>query len=335
MSADKRSMDSTNSILRSVSRSFYLSIRILPARLRRPIGLAYLLARTTDTVADTASISRELRLQKLAQLSQVINGDVAASEIVDLIGSFAPLQENAAERTLVESTPECLSHLDQLDPADREEVQSLLQKIIRGQTLDLERFGEPTEVPALATAAELDEYTYLVAGCVGEFWTRLCLRHLRNFSQLSEEEMLALGKAYGMGLQLVNILRDAGSDLRAGRCYFPADELAAVGLKPSQIVQQPDRFLPVYAKWLDQAASGLSAGMRYSLAICNRRVRAATALPAIIGDRTLALLREAGPTVLHRTVKVPRSEVRAQIGQLAITLASRRMIEKMFREPSW
>ena len=41
-------------LLKSVSRSFYLTIRILPARLQAPIGLAYLLARASDTIADTA-----------------------------------------------------------------------------------------------------------------------------------------------------------------------------------------------------------------------------------------------------------------------------------------
>ncbi|MFN2540981.1 MAG: phytoene/squalene synthase family protein [Chthoniobacterales bacterium] len=334
MSAHSSSGRPADSILRSVSRSFYLSIRILPARLREPVGLAYLLARTTDTIADTAHNSRELRLQKLAQLSQLIRGEDEPGGIVDLVGSFGPLQENVAERILVESLPDFLSQLNALDPADRDEVRALLQKITRGQTLDLERFGGATQVRALATAAELDEYTYLVAGCVGQFWTRLCFQHLRNFSRLSQEEMLALGKTYGMGLQLVNILRDVGSDLRAGRCYFPVAELAAVVLKPEQIVQQPERFLPVYAKWLDKAATGLSAGRQYSLAVRNHRVRAATALPALIGRRTLALLRDGGATILHRTIKVPRSEVRALIAQLAITLASRRVIEKMFREPS-
>jgi phytoene/squalene synthetase len=37
----------------SVSRSFYLTIRFLPRPLREPVGLAYLLARATDTIADT------------------------------------------------------------------------------------------------------------------------------------------------------------------------------------------------------------------------------------------------------------------------------------------
>src|ERR1051325_2955229 len=59
-------------ILQSVSRSFYLSIRFLPSALRRPIGLAYLLARATDTIADTTEIRAEVRLLQLQSLAAAI-----------------------------------------------------------------------------------------------------------------------------------------------------------------------------------------------------------------------------------------------------------------------
>ena len=39
-------------LLKSVSRSFHLTLRVLPAAIRPQIGLAYLLARATDTVAE-------------------------------------------------------------------------------------------------------------------------------------------------------------------------------------------------------------------------------------------------------------------------------------------
>jgi len=176
----------------------------------------------------------------------------------------------------------------------------------------------------------LDEYTYLVAGCVGEFWTRLCFRHVRNFASLSEDEMLALGKCYGMALQLINVLRDAGADLRAGRCYFPEYELTAAHLTASQIFSEPERFQPIYQAWLAKAKSGLECGMQYSRAIRNRRVRAATVLPALIGARTLALVNQAKTGALQRTVKVPRSEVRRMILRLALTVASRKQIESIW-----
>jgi farnesyl-diphosphate farnesyltransferase len=196
--------------------------------------------------------------------------------------------------------------------------------------LDLYRFDNPEEVRALRTGADLDEYTYLVAGCVGEFWTRLCFRHVSNFAQMSEWEMSALGEEYGKALQLINILRDAGSDLRAGRCYFPEEELISARLTAAQVLSEPERFQQIYLSWVEKAERGLECGMQYSGAIQNRRVRAATVLPALIGARSLALLREAGTSMLDRRVKVSRHEVRGIITSLAITLASRSRIDAIF-----
>jgi farnesyl-diphosphate farnesyltransferase len=315
-------------LLRSVSRSFYLSIRFLPGQLREPIALAYLLARTTDTVADTAQISTDIRIKTLKLLSDAIQG--AASRDFAGIGSFVSLQESASERGLLEALPDSLIALDRMQHADREDIRAVLEKITQGQMLDLTRFGKPSEVSALGVSADLDEYTYLVAGCVGEFWTRLCFRHVPDFASRTEDEMLALGKHYGMALQLINVLRDAGSDLRAGRCYFPESELNAAHLTASQILSEPIRFQPIYRSWLEKAKNGLRAGIEYSHAIRNRRVRAATVLPALIGARTLALLQTAGPVALQHAVKVPRSEVRAIILSLLLTMVSRRKMDAMF-----
>ena len=317
-------------ILRSVSRSFYLSIRFLPGQLREPIALAYLLARIADTIADTAQIATSVRMETLKLLSSGIQGTASREAVTELVESFVSLQENERERQLLASLRDCLAQLEGMEHVDRNDIRVVLEQITRGQMLDLERFGDPKEVRALGTAADLDEYTYLVAGCVGEFWTRLCYRHVRQFASRTEDEMLALGKRYGMSLQLINVLRDAGSDLRAGRCYFPEHELSAVHLTPSQILHEPERFQPVYRTWLDKAKASLVAGIEYSRAITNRRVRAATVLPALIGARTLALLNAAGPAALQRTVKVARQEVRTMMLSLALTLASRRKIGAMF-----
>ena len=269
-------------------------------------------------------------METLKLLSNGIQGTASRDVVVELIASFVSLQENSSERQLLESLPDCLGCLETMEHADRNDIRVVLEKIARGQMLDLQRFDNMQEIRALNTAADLDEYTYLVAGCVGEFWTRLCFRHVRQFSTRTEDEMLALGKHYGMALQLINVLRDAGSDLRAGRCYFPEHELSAVHLTPSQILSEPERFQPIYRTWLEKAKAGLTSGMEYSRAITNRRVRAATVLPALIGARTLALLNAAGPAALQRIVKVARSEVRAMILSLGLALASRKRIDAMF-----
>jgi len=318
-------------ILRQVSRSFYLSIFLLPKKLRDPVSLGYLLARASDTIADTTELPIELRAEKLRLLARGIQGEALGDAIVDLSSSLVPLQKNQSERALIETLQSCLDWLDQSEVHDREEVRAVLEKINRGQILDLERFRDPKHVVALATAAQLDEYTYLVAGSAGEFWTRLCFWHVKKFAVRDETQMFELGKRYGMGLQLINILRDAGADLRAGRCYFPSDELAAAAMEPSQIIREPQRFRPIYRKWLEKAEQGMKAGFNYANAIRNRRVRIATVLPALIGARTLALLKEAGATVLHRHIKVPRKEVRAITTSLTASLGSRSRIETLFR----
>ncbi|PYK31120.1 MAG: hypothetical protein DME57_04820 [Verrucomicrobia bacterium] len=204
----------------------------------------------------------------------------------------------------------------------------------RGQLLDLERFQDPGKLAALETAAELDEYTYLVAGSAGEFWTQLCFRHLPKFSSRSETEMLDLAKQYGIGLQLINILRDAGADLRAGRCYFPKEEVVALAMEPSQIIREPQRFLPIHRKWREKAEQGVAAGIKYADAVRNRRVRIATVLPALVGARTLALIRDARATALHRHVKVPRKEMRGIVTSLISSLGSRSRINSLHRELS-
>src|SRR5204863_7754528 len=115
----------------------------------------------------------------------------------------------------------------------------------------------------LRSAAELDEYTYLVAGCVGEFWTNLGFRRLPPFAQRPPNEMTKLGIEYGKGLQLINVLRDRTADEKNGRLYFPATEDGT--------------------RWLDQAEAQIGAGIEYASFLTNWRTRFATALPALIG----------------------------------------------------
>jgi farnesyl-diphosphate farnesyltransferase len=81
---------------------------------------------------------------------------------------------------------------------------------------------------------------------------------------------------------------------------------------------------------MEKAQDGLECGMRYSRAIRNRRVRASTVLPALIGARTLALLRKPGASALDHTIKIPRREVRGMILSLVIHLASHKQIDTIF-----
>src|SRR6266576_3062503 len=86
-------------LLKEVSRSFYLTLRVLPARIRPQISLAYLLARTTDTIADTNAASVEIRLEVLRALRQRILGSSPSK--LDF-GYLAAQQSKPSERTLLQ-----------------------------------------------------------------------------------------------------------------------------------------------------------------------------------------------------------------------------------------
>jgi farnesyl-diphosphate farnesyltransferase len=315
-------------ILRSVSRSFYLSIRLLPAKLRDPIALAYLLARATDTIADTVEIPSATRLTELERLAALIQGN--GTGLTSSFATFAQLQKDDSERALVQAIPDCLAWLEASPAEDRNDIRQVLALINEGQRLDVHRFTDPAHIIALETAGDLNRYTYLVAGCVGEFWTDVCFRHLPKFSDRSREEMLSLGRSYGQGLQLVNILRDAGNDLRAGRCYLPAEELRSLGMNPPDLRANPERAEPVVRVWRERAALGMTAGLEYACAIRSWRVRFATVLPALIGARTLALLRTAGPRAFTEKIKISRTELRQILWQTTRTLAAPRALRAAF-----
>src|SRR5439155_717355 len=165
--------DLLGDLLRQVSRSFYLSLAILPRPLREPIGLAYLLARAADTVADTRLIVREERVRHVETLRRASGG--AAADVAAVARACAPRQAHAAERRLLEHVDEALARLEALPAADRAEVRAVVATLTTGMVFDLTRFpGEDAaSLTALDTPDELDRYTYLVAGCVGPFWTAL------------------------------------------------------------------------------------------------------------------------------------------------------------------
>jgi len=300
------------SLLRDVSRSFYLTLRALPGRIRFQIGLAYLLARTTDTIADTELVPVEQRLVALETLRERIQGKGGAP--LDF-GELARHQGSPAERWLLEKAEASIGLLAGLVPADRQLVGAVLETITGGQELDLRRFAgaSAARIVALPQDADLDDYTYRVAGCVGEFWTRICRAHLFPNARLDDAALLRDGVRFGKGLQLVNILRDLPADLRQGRCYVPAEELAAGGLAPADLLAPANepRFRPQFNPWLDRADAHLAAGWAYTNALPRGcvRVRLACAWPLLIGRETIKLLRTGNVLDPRQRIKVSRAQV--------------------------
>ena len=309
-------------LLKQTSRSFYLTLRVLPRGIRPQIGLAYLLARTTDTIADTDIVPLEQRLDALQKLRARILGTHDAPLN---FGELARQQGLPAECGLLEKVEDSLAALRALTPTDLKLVRQVLDTITGGQELDLRRFAGASaeKIIALETDAELGDYTYRVAGCVGEFWTKICRRHVFPQAALDDAQLLADAMRFGKGLQLVNILRDLPSDLRKGRCYLPSEPLFTVtGLRPGDLLDPANekKLRPLYDRYLDLAESYLAAGWAYTNTLPWRRVRVrlACAWPVLIGVKTLARLRVENPLDPARPIKIRRAEVRGLIRRSVI-----------------
>ncbi|HEY1716939.1 MAG TPA: phytoene/squalene synthase family protein [Verrucomicrobiae bacterium] len=305
-----------NDLLQATSRSFYLTLRVLPARVRPQIGLAYLLARTTDTIADTELVPPAQRLDALQKLRERILGQNSAPLN---FGDLAEKQNLSAERLLLEKVEDSLAALQKFSEADQKLIRDVLVTITSGQELDLRRFEKTStdKIIPLETAAELDDYTYRVAGCVGEFWTKICRAHLFPKAKIDDAQFIADGIRFGKGLQLVNILRDLPTDLRNGRCYLPLEKLPENNLTPSDLLNpaNENKFRPPYNHYLDLAESHLRAGWNYTNTIpfSQFRVRLACAWPILIGMKTISRLRSGGILDPARRVKISRGEVRGII----------------------
>jgi farnesyl-diphosphate farnesyltransferase len=317
-------------LLREVSRSFYLSLAILPRRLREPLGLAYLLARAADTVADTRLIERPARILHLEALRRAYAGQGDAGAVAR---ACAPRQEHDAERRLLERVDETLDRVGRLPAADLAGVRSVLTTLTDGMLFDLTRFpGEDARgLAALDSLAELDRYTYLVAGCVGEFWTDVHLAHRPRLAGWEPAPMRARGVRFGKALQMTNVLRDVPADLANGRCYLPAAELATLGLAPTDLLDPAAaaRARPLLARLLDIALGHYDEAWRYTLAIPRRewRMRLACVWPLSIGLATLeALARHPNPLAATPPVKVSRATVRGILARSTLAVASNRAL---------
>lgn len=308
-------------------------MRILPPPVRSQVATAYLLARTADTIADTALLPESARLRSLGELRRGVAGDAAARrELEKRMSHFSrgPAPDQA-ESSLLAAIDDCLRCFDKLPAQDRGLVEQVLDKLILGMERDLSRFpasdgsGQPVapqRVVALLSRADLDDYTYYAAGCVGEFWTDLMAAHLPALRSHLQPELHVRGVALGKALQMVNVVRDVAADLRNGRCYWPEEILAENGLTPRELAEmfaRPPDAVPAADRAALTATTTTLINLAEELCAISRpyvdaidkselRVRLACTWPLQLADETLRALR-ARKTLLGPPVKVPRKQV--------------------------
>lgn len=263
-------------LLRRHARTFSLTLSLLPRALGEPLGVAYLLARASDTVADSAGVETERRLESLRNLAVSLESRTPT----DWKPSAGSGMSDQGEE-LIRVLPKLLALLEELP--DREGLLDLWETIVRGQIMDLTRFGPGT---APLTRAELEEYCRLVAGSVGAAWTILIAKHFPRTLLRPVDEMTGLADDYGKGLQLVNILRDRSEDGALGRSY-----LGEIGF---------DEAVRLARTWL-------GTGRAYVTGLAPGRILLASRLPHDLAVQTLESM-DPDPAAVR--VKLSRSEVR-------------------------
>lgn len=279
--------------LQGVSRTYAILIPMLPASLADAVGLAYLLMRIVDTLEDAPDLPPEDRLDRLSLLEAALDGDAAAAAEL-----AQPLGESALERALMSDAPQVLRHIHDLDAEYREPICDCARAMCAGVRRLIARSAERRmDYPAVRDAAELREYCHYVAGVVGEMLCAVMAHFLRRPALLRLQDVAA---ELGIGLQLVNILKDALKDAQQGRRYLP---LVADG---------EVAYAEIYKAVVSEARRSLGRGIEFVLALPDgaRELRSFCGLPIAWGAMTLARAeRNAG------AAKIGRDAVKSSIAR--------------------
>jgi farnesyl-diphosphate farnesyltransferase len=212
-------------LLAATSRTFALCIPLLPDETRLQVTIAYLLFRIADTFEDASHWPVADRLAALDELCALLRDPRDAARVAAAWHAKAPAQHPGYVR-LIADAPLVLRAFVALPDAAHDVVRDHVIRSAQGMA----HFVALTENGSLQLTSlpQLRDYCYAVAGIVGEMLTELFL--LRAPALASSAPFLrARAAAFGEGLQLVNILKDAADDQKEGRTYIPADlERAAV-----------------------------------------------------------------------------------------------------------
>lgn len=287
-------MPDLDDLLEKTSRTFALSIPLLPEPTRKEVTVAYLLFRIADTFEDAALWGKERRIQALEDFSRLLDepdADRARSMAEDWVANLPLEHEGYLE--LLHETPFVLDHFASLNPDGRELVKLHTQRTAHGMAGFVVRSDDDGEL-RLRSLQDLRDYCYVVAGIVGEMLTELFLLDRENLERVAEY-LRARSRTFGEGLQLVNILKDSAFDRTEGRRYLPA----GVGRDAVFALARDD----------------LDSATEYTLAIqrsgAERGLVAFNALPVQLAWATLDKVEREGPGA-----KISREEVYAIVERL-------------------
>jgi farnesyl-diphosphate farnesyltransferase len=205
-------------ILGSVSRTFALTIPLLPPLIEKVVGNTYLLCRIVDTIEDAADLSPEMK-QKLSQLflDTVLEKSPVESFVEPCLKALDHYG-NLDELDLIAHTPTVLRILHTCSKDDQAAVSRCISIMSEGMSY----FHDKQTQTGLKDLLEFEKYCYVVAGVVGELLTTIFRNHSSAFAKnMKGHDDLAI--AFGQALQMTNILKDSPEDHARGVSWKPAD----------------------------------------------------------------------------------------------------------------
>lgn len=279
-------MASLEDLLEKTSRTFALSIPVLPEPTRREVMIAYLLFRIADTFEDAAQWKPERRIEALREFDALLRCD-SREEAASLSArwSAAVASPHAGYRELIAEVPFVLDAFFALRPEAIGPVRAHVIRSAEGMARYVARTRGDTLV--LSDLADLRAYCYVVAGIVGEMLTELFLLGRAELSGIAPS-LRERAATFGEALQLVNILKDSASDASEGRRYLPH------GVPREDVLALARRDLHTAARYI---GSLQSAG-------APRGLLEFTALPVLLAQASLDRIEKHGPGS-----KVSRPEV--------------------------
>jgi len=195
-------------VLKDNSRTFFIPITRLPDRLQEAIGAAYLCMRAIDEIEDHPSLDNQAKAFILHGLSQSLQAQLASDNPANrsmLEVLFLPYRKILPEVTL--RIGDWLSHMPQ----------GIAPRLWDATIAMSDRMAYWVEKDWLIqTEADLDSYTFSVAGAVG-----LLICDIWTWFDGSQIDRLA-AIHFGRGLQSVNILRNREEDNQRGVNFFPS-----------------------------------------------------------------------------------------------------------------
>jgi farnesyl-diphosphate farnesyltransferase len=302
--------------LKEVSRTFYPSIKVLPKDLHFYVGHSYLICRLLDTLEDAYDISVKTKKEALDDAILCLKDTQNCKTNDNIFSRIAATSDiKPFEKVILENSFNVFECVDTF-PEN-------VQKFIREWTIEMAEgmkkysFGTDNPKVQLTSTDELEEYTYYVAGTVGELLSRLFTLEHFKVPEKSREIMFRNGVAFGKALQYVNIIKDSREDFTEGRCFIPADLLHKHSLTLEDFFksEKSDRIKAVYTELIEKAEEHLQASILYIEAIPVRlwRIRLFCIWPVALAYATLNGIKKDLDDFIktNDTYKISRNEVKS------------------------